>query len=95
MPTDVLRINQHVFLTLQETVSKYKIKIKDGDKEVDEELEVDTDKQTEKLHVPKTDSSTAGEVDIVYDFKKVSKHITYMENTGRESMIAIHLLVIK
>ncbi|KAL9973319.1 hypothetical protein ACROYT_G019755 [Oculina patagonica] len=54
----------------KETVSKYKVKIKDGDKEIDEEIEVDTEKQTETLHVPKTDSGNAGEVDIVYDFKK-------------------------
>ncbi len=60
-------------LILQDNVTKYKLKIKDGDKEVDEEIEVDTEKQTETLHVPKTDSSTAGEVDVVYDFKKVKK----------------------
>ncbi len=60
-----------IFFTFQETVSKYKVKIKDGDKEIDEEIEVDTEKQTETLHVPKTDSGNAGEVDIVYDFKKV------------------------
>ena len=35
-------------LTLQETVSKYTVKVKDGDKEVDEEVEVDTKKQTER-----------------------------------------------
>ena len=58
-------------MTLQKTVSKYKLKIKDGDKEVDEEIDVDTEKQTETMHIPKTDSSTAGEVDVVYDFKKV------------------------
>ncbi|XP_078371147.1 uncharacterized protein LOC144654799 isoform X1 [Oculina patagonica] len=54
----------------KDNVSKYKVKIKDGDKEVDEEIEVDTEKQTEKFHIPKTDSSNAGEVDVVYDFKK-------------------------
>ena len=37
------------FLSLQETVSKYKVKIKDGDKEVDEEIDVDTEKQTETI----------------------------------------------
>ena len=64
-------------------MSKYKVKIKDGDKEIDEEVEVDTEKQTETLHVPKTESSTAGEVDIVYDFKKVIKIID-REGVGRK-----------
>ena len=52
-------------------MTKYKLKVKEGDKEVDEEIEVDTEKQTEKYRIPKTDSGNAGEVDIIYDFKKV------------------------
>ena len=52
-------------------MSKYSLKVKDGDEEVDEEIEVDTEKQTETYHIPKTDSSNAGDVDVVYDFKKV------------------------
>ena len=55
-------------------MSKYKVKIKDGDKEVDEEVEVDTEKQTETLHVPKTASKNAGDVDVIYDFKKVENN---------------------
>ncbi|XP_078369585.1 uncharacterized protein LOC144653466 [Oculina patagonica] len=54
----------------EKKVTKYKLKVKDGDKEVDEELEVDTEKQTEKYRIPKTDSGNSGEVDVVYDFKK-------------------------
>jgi len=61
-----------VSLVLQETVNKYKLKINDGKKEVEENLEIDTEKQTEIYHIPKTDSGNGGEVDIVYDFKKVN-----------------------
>ena len=63
-PTDVS-------LMLQQSVSKYKVKVKDGDKEVEEEIEIDTKEQTETYRIPKTDSGNAGEVDVVYDFKKV------------------------
>lgn len=54
----------------KQSVSKYKVKVKDGDKEVEEEVEIDTKKQTETYRIPKTDSGNAGEVDVVYDFKK-------------------------
>ena len=52
-------------------MSKYKVKVKDGDKEVEQEVDIDTEKETETIRIPKTDSSNAGEVDIVYDFKRV------------------------
>lgn len=52
-------------------MSKYNVKMKDGDKEVDEEVEIDTEKQTETLSIPKTNSGNAGEVKVVFDFKKV------------------------
>lgn len=58
--------------TSQDTVSKYNVKIKDGDKEVDEEVEIDSEKQTETVSIPKTDSANAGEVKVVFDFKKVN-----------------------
>lgn len=54
----------------KQSVSKYKFKIKDGDKEIEEDVEIDTEKQTETYRIPKTDSGNAGDVDIVYDFKK-------------------------
>ena len=60
----------NVSFTLQETVNKYKLKINDGNKDVEENLEIDTEKQTEIYHIPKTDSRNGGEVDIVYDFRK-------------------------
>jgi hypothetical protein len=49
------------------------MKIKDGDKELDEEVEIDTEKQTETLSIPKmtTGNVNAGEVKVVFDFKKV------------------------
>ena len=52
-------------------MSKYIVKFKDAGKEFNETIEVDSAKQTEKFHIPKTNSSNAGEVDVVYDFKKV------------------------
>ena len=61
-----------VSFALQETVNKYKLKINDGNKDVEENLEIDTEKQTEIYRIPKTDSRNGGEVDIVYDFKKVT-----------------------
>ena len=61
-----------VSFALQETVNKYKLKINDGNKDVEENLEIDTEKQTEIYQIPKTDSRNGGEVDIVYDFKKVN-----------------------
>ena len=61
-------------LRLQHSVSKYKLKIKDGDKEIDEEIEVDTEKETETVRVPKENSGNAGEVDVIYDFKKVQSN---------------------
>ena len=56
---------------LQQSVSKYKVKVKEGDKEFEEEIEIDTKEQTETYRIPKTNSGNAGEVDVVYDFKKV------------------------
>ena len=59
-------------LILQESVYKYELKIKDGDKAIKEDIEIDTDKQTETYHIPKKDSGNGGEVDILYDFKQVT-----------------------
>ena len=55
-------------------MSKYNVKIKDGDKELDEEVEIDTEKQTETLSIPKVTSGNvnAGDVKVVFDFKKVN-----------------------
>ena len=58
-------------MTSQDTESKYNVKVKDGDKEIDEEIKVDTEKQTETLSVSKTDVGNAGEVKVIYDFEKV------------------------
>ena len=64
----------NISLTLQDTVSKYNVKFKDGDKEIDEKVEIDTEKQTETLTIPKTETGkngNEGEVKVVFDFKKV------------------------
>lgn len=57
-------------------MSKYKVKVYDGGKEYDEEIEVDTEKQTETIHIPEIDSSSTGEVDVIFDFKKVKCTVT-------------------
>ena len=57
---------------MQESVYKYELKIKDGDKAIEEDIEIDTEKQTETYHIPKKDSGNGGEVDILYDFKQVT-----------------------
>jgi len=57
-------------------VSKYNVKIKDGNEEINEEVEIDTEKQTETLSIPKTNSGNAGEVKVVVDFKKVKLKFT-------------------
>lgn len=54
----------------KESVYKYELKIKDGDKAIEEDIEIDTEKQTETYHIPKKDSGNGGEVDILYDFKQ-------------------------
>lgn len=56
----------------KDAVSKYKLKVKDGNTELDESIEIDTEKETEKFHIPdngNTSDSAPGEVDVVYDFK--------------------------
>lgn len=51
-------------------VSKYTVKVNKDGKDYDEQVDVDTEKETETFHVPKTSpDNEAG--DIVYDFKKV------------------------
>ena len=60
---------------MQETVSKYTVKIDDGKKKVDETIEIDTEKETESYHIPDngdTSKSSPGEVKTIFDFKKVS-----------------------
>ena len=56
-------------------MAKYSVKIKDGDKEVDEEVQIDTEtceKQTETVSIQNADFASAGEVKVVFDFKKVN-----------------------
>ena len=51
-------------------VSKYTLKMNKDGKDYEEQVDVDTEKETETFHVPKTSpEDEAG--DIVYDFKKV------------------------
>ena len=63
------------------------MKVKDGDEEYDQEIKIDTEKQTETYHIPKTKSSNVGEVDEVYDFKRVSElmSLTMTSNFQRRS----------
>jgi len=50
-------------------VSKYTLKMNKDGKVYEEKVDVDTEKETETFHVPKTwPANEAG--DVVYDFKK-------------------------
>ena len=56
--------------TRNPAVSKYTLKMNKDGKDCEEQVDVDTEKETETFHVPKTSpDDEAG--DIVYDFKKV------------------------
>lgn len=54
------------------SVSKYNVKVKEGNTEIDETVEIDTENEIEKIHIPSngdTSESAPGEVDVVFDFK--------------------------
>ena len=56
-------------------MSKYNVKVKEGNTEIDETVEVDTQNEFEKIHIPSngdTSESAPGEVDVIFDFKLVS-----------------------
>ena len=56
--------------TRNPAVSKYTLKMNKDGKDYEEQVDVDTEKETETFHVPKTSpDDEAG--DIVYDFKQV------------------------
>ncbi|XP_068696679.1 uncharacterized protein [Montipora foliosa] len=57
----------------KDTVSKYTVKIHDGEKDIDETLEINTESETETINVPddgNTSDSAPGAVKSVYDFKR-------------------------
>ena len=58
--------------SLQNSVKKYNLKMSKDGKDYEEEIEIDTEKETETFHVPKT-SDEEEAADMIYDFKKVSK----------------------
>ena len=72
---------------------KYKLKIEDGDEAIEEDIEIDTKKQTETYHIPKKDSgrSNGGEVDILYHFKQVT---TLVKGQSRR-LVAFGFLPVK
>jgi len=50
------------------------MKIKDGDIDIVEKVEINTEKQTETLTIPKANTGkngNEGEVKVIFDFKKV------------------------
>ncbi|XP_067026481.1 uncharacterized protein [Acropora muricata] len=57
----------------KDAVSKYTVEVDYGKTKVDETVEIDTDKETEAIHVPDngdTDPGAPGEVDAIFDFKQ-------------------------
>ena len=62
--------------SLKDTVSKYKCKLKDGDKDLDETIKIDSKKETETFQTASnggTSPDVPGEVEVIYDFKQVSE----------------------
>ena len=56
---------------IRSQVSKYTLKMNRDGKDYEEQVDVDTEKETEAFHVAKTSpDDEAG--DIIYDFKKVT-----------------------
>ena len=60
-----------MFFSLQGTTSEYKVEVKDGNKELNETIKIDTGKKTETVHIS-SEGRGAGKVDILFDFKQVS-----------------------
>ncbi len=60
-----------------DSVKKYTLKLNKDGKDYDEQIDINTENETETFHVPKT-SSDDEEGDIVYDFKKVSHFLLCM-----------------
>lgn len=61
---------------MKDTVSKYKCKLKDGDKDLDETIKIDSKKETETFQTASnggTSPDVPGEVEVIYDFKQVSE----------------------
>lgn len=51
------------------TTSEYKVEVKDGNKEVNETIKIDTGKKTETVHIS-SGGRGAGKVDVLFDFKQ-------------------------
>lgn len=51
------------------------MKIKDGDKEINEEIKVDIEKKIEIVIVIKMDVGNVGDVKVIYDFEKVKYNV--------------------
>ena len=55
-------------------MEKYTLKVDDGMKQIEETVEIDTEKETETFEIPSdgdTSPSAPGDAKIVYDFKQV------------------------
>lgn len=60
--------------SLKDTVSKYKCKLKDEDKDLDETIKIDSKRETETFQTASNGgTSPDGEVKVIYDFKQVSE----------------------
>ena len=69
-----------LFFNLNDKVSEYKVKVKVGDKDLDETIKIDTKEETELFHIASNGDTNpdahervgGGKVDVLYDFKQVS-----------------------
>ena len=61
---------------MKDAVSEYKCKVKDGGKDLDETIKIDSKKETETFQIESNSGTRLDvpeEVDVIYDFKQVSK----------------------
>lgn len=48
---------------------EFTVKVRDGEREIDEKITVNTEEETETFHI--TNDGDSEDIDIVYDFKRV------------------------
>ena len=61
--------DSEAWFSLQAAVPEFTVKVRSGEKEIDEKITVNTEEETETFHI--TNDSDSGDVDIIYDFKRV------------------------
>lgn len=61
--------DSEAWFSLQAAVPEFTVKLRSGEKEIDEKITVNTEEETETVHI--TNDRDLGDVDTIYDFKRV------------------------